>query len=145
MKHRSRALRAIAMMLLAVGLFAGFGAAPASAASYARITLHVNECSHSYSGDIFNCHNNRVSGALFYIAGSAKYTDWNGIATGAPSAGSKSVRVNSTTASWYVNSYVVCTDQYNGNTLYNGLTNGTTIWITTTANHLTICDWYLLY
>jgi hypothetical protein len=145
MKLRSRALRSVAMMLMAVALLAGFGAAPASAAGYARITLHVNECSHSYSGDIFDCHNNRVANTLFYISGSPKYTDWNGIATGAPTAGTRSVRVNSTTASKYVNSYVVCTDQYNGHTLYNGLTNGTTIWITTTANHLTICDWYLLY
>ena len=145
MKLRSRALRAIAMTLVAVGLLAGIGAATASAASYARITLHVNECAASYTGDIFNCHNNRVSDTLFYIAGAARWTDWNGIATGAPSAGWKSVRVNSTTASWYVNSYVVCTDQYNGDTLYNGLVDGTTVWIYTTANHLTVCDWYLLY
>lgn len=132
-------------MLVALGLMAGFAAAPASAASYARITLHVNECPANYSGDIFNCHNNRVSDTLFYIAGAPKWTDWNGIATGAPSAGWRSVRVNGTTASWYSGSYVVCTDQYNGNVLYNGLADGTTVWIYTTAGHLTICDWYLLY
>ena len=88
---------------------------------------------------------NHVGGALFYIAGAAKWTDGNGIATGAPSAGWRTVRVNGTTASYYVGSYVVCTDQYNGNTLYNGLADGTTVWIYTTAGHLTICDWYLLY
>ena len=145
MKLRSRALRAIAMTLVAFVSLTGIGIEPASAASYARITLHVNECSASYAGPIFDCHENRVSDTLFYIAGAAKWTDWNGIATGAPSAGWKSVRVNSTTASWYVDSYVVCTDQYNGDTLYNGLVDGTTIWIYTTANHHTVCDWYLLY
>ena len=145
MNLRSRALRSLAILLVAVGLMAGFAAAPTSAASYARITLHVNECPANYSGDIFNCHNNRLSDTLFYIAGAPKWTDANGIATGAPSAGWRSVQVNGTTASFYVGSYVFCSDQVNGNVLYDGPADGTTIWIYTTAGHLTICDWYLLF
>ena len=145
MNLRSRALRSLAILMVALALTVGFAAAPVSAASYARITLHVNECPANYTGDIFNCHENRLSDTLFYIAGAPKWTDGHGVATGVPSAGWHTVRVNGTTASSYVGSYVVCTDQYNGDVLYNGLADGTTVWIETTAGHLTICDWYLLF
>lgn len=138
-------LRGLVAVVISLGVLAAFAGAPVSAAGYARITLHVNECPVNYRGDIFDCHNNRVANTLFYIAGAAKWTNTNGIATGAPASGWKSVRVNAVTASHYAGSYVVCTDQVTHKTLYNGLAAGTTVMITTTAGHLTICDWYLLY
>lgn len=110
---------------------------------YAPITLHVAECPRD-PADLFDeCHENRVSGFTFYIAGSAKVTDANGVATGAPGAGRRSIRADVDDFQAYGRSYVYCTDQVTGDVLFDGQTYSG-VYVTTTADQPVICDWYLL-
>ncbi|HET8522773.1 MAG TPA: hypothetical protein VFL82_06040 [Thermomicrobiales bacterium] len=117
---------------------------------YARITLHVNECPWNTSDVFGKCHENRVEGFTFYLAGKAKTTNANGIASGAPSAGWHTVWPNGNDLAPYYNaakpsrpSYVYCTDQVSGAVLVDGyFFSG--IRFTTKAGQPVVCDWYLL-
>jgi hypothetical protein len=129
-------------LVFAIGM-SGIAVPSASAHPHARITLHVNWCPANTTDVFGKCHDNRVAGAVFYIAGAYKVTNWNGIATGAPSPGFHYVRVGASTASAFKGSYVYCKDQVTGKVLYDGPTTSR-VGITTVGSNLTICDWYLL-
>ena len=136
-----RVLLALALVLT-IGL-SGIAVPSASAVTYARITLHVNWCP-ADTYDVFGeCHNNRVAGAVFYIAGAYKVTNWNGIATGAPRSGFHYVRVSASTAAAFDGSYVYCRDLVTNKVLYDGPATSR-VGFTTVGTNQVVCDWYLL-
>jgi hypothetical protein len=121
-------------------------AAPATASShYARITIHKAVCSSS-TGDLYGkCHDNRLAGVPFYVAGVWRETNSNGVVTWAPGAGTKTIYEDFDAFDDYVGAYVYCSNQVTGAVLWDGLarSNGS-VTITTTAGQHVICDWYNL-
>jgi hypothetical protein len=145
LKSLSRALMTFAMiagLMLGASLFTP----SASAAGYARITLHVFECG-AKGGNLYDqCHNAKhaLEGAPFRVAGVTRLTDANGHVTWAPGAGFHTVRGSAPAA--YYESYVYCSNQVTGKVLYNGLSGGDdAVSFTTTAGQQVICDWYYLF
>jgi len=134
------------VLAMVIVLMGGATATAEAAAPYARITIHAATCPSTTKTIFETCHENHAVGVVFEIAGKAKTTDAAGIASGAPGAGARSVRVSLASYAPFnaTGSYVVCTNQVTGKALYAGRA-GRSIMITTTANQLTICDWYFLY
>jgi hypothetical protein len=131
------ALAIISMMLLS-------SSAPAIATShYARITIHKAVCD-SNTGDLFsNCHDDRLEGVWFYVAGAWRTTDANGVVTWGPGAGTKTIFENIKQFKQYEGAYVYCSNQVTGNVLWDGLARSDgSVTITTTAGQPVICDWY---
>jgi hypothetical protein len=147
LKSLSRALMTFAMI---AGLMLGASMVrpnEASAAGYARITLHVFECG-AKGGNLYDqCHNGKhaLEDAAFRVAGVTRYTDAYGHVSWGPGAGYRTIAGYN--LSWgYYDSYVYCSNQVTGAVLYNGLSGGDDyIAITTTAGQQVVCDWYYLY
>jgi hypothetical protein len=119
--------------------------APTVAPRPAVITLHVIECPATTTDVFGTCHDlNRLAGIGFTVAGVSRFSDTSGIVSWGPSAGTRKIHMFSTDFANYGVAYVYCRDQTDGDVLFNGRTFTGDVFITTTAGHLTICDWYNL-
>ncbi|MGH2561864.1 MAG: hypothetical protein ACRDJH_22610 [Thermomicrobiales bacterium] len=154
MRLRSTRLFAplLAAVLLAVGLFGG-GLTPSASAQDdfqtashgARITVHNAVCD-SEVWDIFGeCHDDRLSGSPFFVAGVTRITDANGVATWEPGQGTHELKQDIDVWMQYDGAYVFCSNQVTGEVLWNGPIDDTTsVTFTTTAGQEVVCDWYNL-
>ncbi|MGH2562764.1 MAG: hypothetical protein ACRDJH_27200 [Thermomicrobiales bacterium] len=114
--------------------------APAGAASgYARITLRTAECP-AAAGPVGRCDGDRLPGVEFLVAGALRRTDEAGEASWAPGAGAHQIVTRRTSLAA---SYVSCTDQIDGDNLFEGIApDPTRVAITTTAGQPVVCEWY---
>jgi len=115
-----------------------------AAANTAKITLHVLTCPANTTNIFANCHDDRLAGAGFTVAGLSRFSDANGIVSWGPGAGTHKIHMFSTDFANYGAAWVYCKDQVNGDVFFDGRTTTGNVTITTTAGHLTICDWYNL-
>jgi hypothetical protein len=138
--------RMLIAALAIIGMMLVSSSAPAVATShYARITIHKAVCD-SQTGDLFGqCHEDRVSGAWFYVAGVWRPTNANGVVTWAPGAGTRALYEDVDQFNQYEGAYVYCSNQVTGKVLWDGpaRANGS-VTITTTAGQPVVCDWYNL-
>lgn len=138
--------RSACAFLVMLGLMFAISAAPTMASShYARITIHKAVCGR-FTGDLYGkCHDNRLGGVPFYVAGVWRVTDKNGVVTWAPGAGTRSIYEDFDVFKKYAGAYVYCSNQVTGAVLWDGpaKSNGS-VTITTTAGQHVICDWYNL-
>ena len=116
----------------------------AASATTAKIIIHKAECPATTTNLFASCHDNRLAGVGFTVAGVSRHTDANGVVSWGPSAGSQYIHEFSTVFNTYGKAYVYCKDQTSGVVLFDGRTTTGNIRITTTAGHVTICDWYNL-
>ncbi len=127
-----------------IGMMLVSSSAPVVAASHtARITIHKAVCD-SQTADLFgDCHDDRIEGVWFYVAGVWRPTDANGVVTWGPGAGTKTIYEDIDQFDMYDGAYVYCSNQVTGKVLWDGLarSNGS-VTITTTAGQPVVCDWY---
>jgi hypothetical protein len=130
--------------LFAVGVLALAPVNSALASHTAKITIHKAVCD-SNVRDIFGkCHDNRLGGVWFRVAGVWRQTNSNGVVSWGPGAGTKTIVEDAATFNKYGAAYVYCSDQVNGAVLANGITYDNVVTIRTTAGHPVVCDWYNL-
>jgi hypothetical protein len=130
--------------LLAVGFVAVAPASQALAAHTAKITIHKAVCDSNVSDVFGKCHDNRLSGVWFRVAGVWRQTDQHGVVSWGPGAGTKTIVEDATTFNQYGAAYVYCRDQVDNDVLFDGLRTVNWVRITTTAGHPVVCDWYNL-
>jgi hypothetical protein len=141
-------LRAAFGLALLLGLMTmGLSSSPASAqqaasASTGKITIHKATCPATETHLFANCHDNRVAGVGFTVAGVSRHTDANGVVSWGPRAGTW--RIHEFSTDFTGKAWVYCKDQTSGVVLFDGRTTTGNVTITTVAGHLTICDWYNL-
>ena len=145
--HWSTRVAIVAAMVLGL-MLTSLVAAPShradAAANTAKITLHVMTCPETTTTLFTSCHDNRLSGASFTVAGVSRTTDANGVVSWGPSAGTYTIHMFSTDFAEFGTAWVYCKDQTSGVVLVDGRTTTGNVSITTVAGHLTICDWYNL-
>jgi hypothetical protein len=107
-----------------------------------KITIHKAVCPSATANLFASCHDNRLAGVGFTVAGVSRHTDANGVVSWGPSAGTYKIHEFST--DFTGNAWVYCKDQTSGTVLFDGRTLTGNVTITTVAGHLTICDWYNL-
>jgi hypothetical protein len=115
-----------------------------AAASTATITLHVLTCPANTTKIFANCHDNRLAGAGFTVAGVSRFSDANGVVSWGPGAGTHTIHMFSSDFAEFGKAWVYCKDQTSGAVFVDGRTTTGNVSITTVAGHLTICDWYNL-
>ena len=135
--------------LAILGMVLASSSAPVVASShYAKITIHNAACDLE-TDDLFGeCHNHRIRGQ-FYVAGVWRTTNWDGVVSWGPGAGTRKIieHPEMFDVYGYVGAYVYCSNQVTGAVLWDGLADadGTgAIIIKTTAGQPVICDWYNL-
>jgi hypothetical protein len=133
-------------VMLGLMSFSAFQAPkPASAAATtAKITLHVIECPATTTTLFASCHDTRLSGASFTVAGVTRASDANGVVSWGPSAGSKTITMDSADFAVYGKAWIYCKDQVSGVVQFDGRNTTGSVTIATFAGQLTICDWYNL-
>lgn len=119
-----------------------------SAAHTAKITIHNAACDLETDDPFGECHDHRIR-AQFNVAGVWRTTNWDGVVSWGPGAGTRKIieHPEMFDVYGYVGAYVFCSNQVTGAVLWDGLANadGTgAIIITTTAGQPVICDWYNL-
>jgi hypothetical protein len=130
-------------LALILGMLVVGSAMPASANHGARITIHKAVCDSNVFDVYGKCHDNRLAGVPFYVAGVWRTTDGNGVVSWEPGAGTRTIYEDFSVYDDYEGAYVFCSNQVTGAVLWDGpaATNGS-VTITTTAGQEVICDWY---
>jgi hypothetical protein len=152
MRSATWSLRVVVGAMLLLGLMAistlsapsSTSAQQAAAAHTAKIIIHKLECPQTTTNLFASCHDNRLAGVPFTVTGVTRQTDANGVVSWGPGAGTKRLREFAAVFNQYGVAYVYCKDQTDGDVLFNGKTFTGDVFITTTAQHVTICDWYNL-
>jgi len=114
----------------------------AASASTSKITIHKAVCPSATANLFASCHDNRVAGVGFTVAGVSRHTDANGVVSWGPSAGTWKIHEFST--SFTGNAWVYCRDLTTNTVLFDGRTTTGNVTITTVAGHQNVCDWYNL-
>ncbi|MGH2534810.1 MAG: hypothetical protein ACRDJW_21330 [Thermomicrobiales bacterium] len=130
--------------LFAIGVLAVAPATPAMAAHTAKITIHKAVCDSNVQDIFGKCHDNRLKGVWFRVAGVWRQTNSNGEVSWGPGAGTKTIVEDSATFNKYGAAYVFCSNQVTGRVLFDGLRTVNWVTIQTTAGQPVICDWYNL-
>jgi hypothetical protein len=114
----------------------------AASAATSKITIHKATCPSGTANLFKSCHDKRVAGVGFTVAGVSRHTDANGVVSWGPSAGTWKIHEFST--DFTGNAWVYCKDLTSGKVLFDGRTTTGNVTITTVAGHNNVCDWYNL-
>ena len=129
-------------LLFIVPVLFAFSARPVSAHHSARIEIHKAVCPSDAANPFAQCHNNRLAGVSFRVAGVWRATDANGVVAWTPGAGIKTITEDAGVFSLFGKAYVYCQDITRRVVLYNATTTTGSIQITTVAGTSVVCDWY---
>ena len=142
---RSRHLpRSVMGLLFVVPLLLAGAVSPASANHAARIEIHKAVCPSDAANPYAQCHDNRLAGVPFRVAGVWRATDGNGVVAWTPGAGTKTITEDAGVFAQYGKAYVYCQDVTRRVVLYNATTTTGQVTITTVAGTSVVCDWYNL-
>jgi hypothetical protein len=143
--NRNRiALKALFGLLFLVPLLLAGTARPVFAHHSARIEIHKAVCPSDAANPYAQCHDNRLAGVSFRVAGVWRATDANGVVAWTPGAGTKTITEDATVFAQYGKAYVYCQDITRRVVLFNATTTTGSIQITTVAGTSVVCDWYNL-
>jgi hypothetical protein len=131
-------------LLVLVPLLLIGAAAPAGAHHSARIEIHKAVCPSDTANPYAQCHDNRLAGVSFRVAGVWRATDANGVVAWTPGAGTKTIVEDANVFNQYGAAYVYCQDVTRRVVLFSGTTTTGVISITTVAGTNNVCDWYNL-
>ncbi|MGH2560358.1 MAG: hypothetical protein ACRDJH_14950 [Thermomicrobiales bacterium] len=141
-------------LAMVVGMLMIGSATPASASHGARITIHAAVCDSNVSDIYGTCHDNRLGGVPFNVAGVWRETttcmsprtcsDGGGVVSWTPGAGTRTIIQDARVFDRYEGAYVYCSNQVTGAVLFDGPITTNRVTITTTAGQEVICDWYNL-
>lgn len=139
----------LAASLIVTTLLIGVMAQPASANHGARITIHAAKCEMDVPPEerYAQCHDNRIAGVPFYVAGIWRETDANGVVSWTPGAGMHWIYPDE---AYFIpgedGTHIYCENQVTGDVLWNQPASDwrRSIEITTTAGQEVVCDWYIL-
>jgi hypothetical protein len=134
---------ALVLGVMAMGMMASPASAQqAASASSAKLTIHKAVCPATTTNLFASCHENRLAGVGFTVAGVSRHTDANGVVSWGPTSGTYTIHEFST--DFTGKAYVFCKDQTTGTVWFDGRTTTGNISIPLAAGHTTICDWYNL-
>jgi hypothetical protein len=133
-------------LLFLVPLLLAGAALPAAAvqAPYTKIELHKALCPRDSANPYAQCHDNRLAGVPFRVAGVWRATDGNGVVIWGPGAKTHTIVEDAAVFAQYGRAYVYCQDITRRVVLFNGTTTTGAVSITTQPATHVVCDWYNL-
>jgi hypothetical protein len=137
--------RGVLIAVLMASVIAGLGGGNASAgANTARLYVHTLKCSRNVDDLFEDCHNRRVAGFHYTLAGAERESDRNGTVKWGP-GGPRTYRVDLNTADYaaYTGAYVSCEDQTSGIRFFDGAISNPFFILNLQPGHVVFCDVYL--
>jgi hypothetical protein len=137
--------RGLLIAVLMASVIAGFGGGSASAgADTARLYVHTLKCSRNVDDLFEDCHNRRIAGFHYTLAGAERASDRNGTVKWGP-GGPRTYRVDMNPMDYaaYTGGYLSCEDQTIGVRVADGPFSNPFIIINLQPGHVVFCDVYL--
>ncbi|MGH2534809.1 MAG: hypothetical protein ACRDJW_21325 [Thermomicrobiales bacterium] len=144
MRRALRSVRLLFGLAMVLGMLISVAATPASAHHGARITIHHAACEPQVQDIFGECHDDRIAGTPFKVAGVWREADGNGVVSWTPGAGTRTIVQDAAAFDAGVGAYVFCSNQVTGAVLFDGPIDQNRVTITTTAGQAVVCDWYTI-
>jgi len=136
--------RSLMIAALIASVFMVGGGQANAGANTGRLYIHTLKCNRNVDDLFTDCHNRRIQGIEYTLAGATRVSDRNGTVKWGP-GGPRTYRIDTNAAQQanYTGGYMVCTDENTGISFYDGPQNAAFLIINIQPGSYILCDRYL--